>query len=210
MATHGSAKDTIDRSRSLIDEGRVEDAAEILRVAVSDYPEDAEVRLLTSAAVASLDSTEEAKGLTREAAKLAWDDPGRLTWAASQMLTWGEPDEARQLVNRVYEIAPDDFEMTTELTHLTGKLALVYGDEDGAERLLRMSFEAEPGGSGYARTLAVYLTQQSRLIEALEVVQEGLRHRADDADLVHLRGELEGAMGGSPDSSSNGAGTDRD
>jgi Flp pilus assembly protein TadD len=210
MATKGSAKDTIERSRSLLDEGRVEDAAEILRGAVEDFPEDAELRLLTSAAVASLDAEDEAKGLTREAARLAWDDPSRLTWAASQMLTWGEPDDAREWVNRVYEIAPEDFEFTTELTHLTGKLAAVYGDEEGAEKLLTMSFEGEPGGTGYARALAVFHTERGHLDAALEVVREGLRHRPDDPDLLDLRGQLETATGESADSSSNGAGTDPD
>jgi tetratricopeptide (TPR) repeat protein len=196
--TSPHVKEVAARSRELVAADRLGENAELLREAVSRFPDDAELHLLASAAARAVDSHEEAERLTRRGGELAWDDPHRLTWAASQILDQGDVDLAQRWVGRVYELAPDDFEFAAELTHLVGRLALARGREDDAEKALRMAFDLDPDTRAHGRVLADLLEQRGRLDEAVEIRADALRRtlralRAGDANVYDVREALQAA-----------------
>lgn len=194
--TSPHVKEVADRSRELVAADRLGENAELLREAVSRFPDDAELHLLAGAAERAVGSHREGERLTRRAGELAWDDPHRLTWAASQILDAGEVDEAQAWVVRVYELAPDDFEFAAELTHLVGRLALARGREDDAEKALRIAFELDPDTPAHGRRRAELLEQTGRLEEAVEIRADGLRRtvralRAGEASVYDVRDALQ-------------------
>jgi tetratricopeptide (TPR) repeat protein len=196
--TSPHVKEVADRSRELVAADRLDENAELLREAVTRFPDDAELHLLAAAAVGAVGSHAEAGHLTRRAGELAWDDPHRLTWAASQMLDAGDLDEAQAWIRRVYELAPDDFELAADLAHLVGRLALVRGRQDEAEKMLRTAFELDPDTPAHGRLLAELLEQGGRSAEALEIradlLQRTLRAlRVGDANVYDVRDALQGA-----------------
>jgi tetratricopeptide (TPR) repeat protein len=196
--TSPHVKEVAARSRELVAADRLGENAELLREAVSRFPDDAELHLLAASAARAVGSHQEAERLTRRAGELAWDDPHRLTWAASQILDAGDFEEAQAWIGRVYELAPDDFEFAAELTHLVGRLALARGREDDAEKALRLAFELDPDTRAHGRVLAELLEQTGRLEEAVELRADALRRtlralRAGEANVYDVRDALQGA-----------------
>jgi tetratricopeptide (TPR) repeat protein len=196
MSPH--AREVADRSRELVAADRLGENAELLREAVSRFPDDAELHLLAAAAARAVGSDEEAEGLTRRAGRLAWDDPHRLTWAASQILDAGDVEEAQRWAARVYELAPDDFEMAADLTHLVGRLALAQGRAQEGEEMLRTAFELDPDTRAHGRVLAELLEESGRGDEAAEIRADALRRtlralREGEASVYDVRDALQGA-----------------
>jgi tetratricopeptide (TPR) repeat protein len=196
--TSPHVKEVAARSRELVAADRLSENAELLREAVRRHPDDAELHLLAGAAERAVGSHREAERLTRRGGELAWDDPHRLTWAASQLLDAGDADEAQRWIGRVYELAPDEFELTADLVHLVGRLALARGREDDAEKALRMAFDLDPDTKAHGRLLAELLERNGRGEEAVEIRGEALRRtlralRAGEANVYDVREALQGA-----------------
>jgi Flp pilus assembly protein TadD len=191
-------KEVAVRSRELVAADRLDENAELLREAVTRFPDDAELHLLAGAAVRAVESHEEGERLTRRGGELAWDDPHRLTWAASQILDQGDVDQAQAWIARVYELAPDDFDWAADLTHLVGRLALARDREDEAERMFRMAYELDPDTPAHGRLLAELLEQTGRIDEAVQIRGDALRRtlralRAGKANVYDVREALQGA-----------------
>jgi tetratricopeptide (TPR) repeat protein len=203
--TSPHVKEVAARSRELVAADRLGENAELLREAVSRFPDDAELHLMAGAATRAVGSHEEAERLSRRGGELAWDDPHRLTWAASQILDQGNVDEAQRWVGRVYELAPDDFEFAAELTHLVGRLALARGREDDAEKALRMAFELDSDTRAHGRVLAALLQRLGRMDEALEVLERAVRARPDDEQLRDALERLVAGRTGEDSDSRDGA-----
>jgi hypothetical protein len=55
--------------------------------------------------------------------------------AGAAALDAGDVDVAQACIRRVYDLAPDDFDLAADLTHLVGRLALARGREEEAEKL---------------------------------------------------------------------------
>jgi Flp pilus assembly protein TadD len=189
-------EELFEHSRELVAADRLSENAELLREAVGRFADDAVVLLTGAAAVFAVGSEDEARRYVRRAAELAWDDPGRLTWAASLMLNLKEFGEAKNLAVRATEIAPDDFELTGDLSFVMGRVALAFEQDEAAERALRSAFELEPARPGRAELLAGVLERTGRPAEAIEVLANALRHRPDDEALARARDRVLGAFQG--------------
>lgn len=61
--------------------------------------------------------------------------------AGAAALDAGDVDGAQACIRRVYDLAPHDFDLAADLTHLVGRLALARGREDEAEKLFRMELD---------------------------------------------------------------------
>ncbi len=64
---------------------------------------------------------------------------------------------------------------------------MAYGEDEQGEQMLREAFEADPEMVGHGQALAGLLEQRGRHAEALEVIDEGLRHRPGDEALTEMR-----------------------
>jgi SseB protein N-terminal domain len=61
--------------------------------------------------------------------------------AGAAALDAGDVDGAQACIRRVYDVAPDDFDLAADLTHLVGRLALARGRQDDAEKLFRIELD---------------------------------------------------------------------
>ena len=196
--TSPHVKEIAAQSRELVAADQLAENAELLREAVTRFPDDAELHLLAGAATRAVGSLQEAERLTRRGGELAWDDPHRLTWAASQLLDAGDLHGAQRWIGRVYELAPDDFEFAADLIHLVGRLAMARGLDEDAEKALRMAFELDPDTRAHGRVLAELLERSGREEEAVEIRGDALRRtlralRAGEANVYDVRDALQGA-----------------
>jgi tetratricopeptide (TPR) repeat protein len=61
--------------------------------------------------------------------------------AGAAALDAGDIDVAQACIKRVYDLAPRDFDLAADLTHLVGRLALARGREEEAEKLFRIELD---------------------------------------------------------------------
>lgn len=61
--------------------------------------------------------------------------------AGAAALDAGDVDGAQACIRRVYDLAPPDFDLAADLTHLVGRLALARGREEEAEKLFRIELD---------------------------------------------------------------------
>jgi hypothetical protein len=61
--------------------------------------------------------------------------------AGAAALDAGDIDGAQACIRRVYDLAPPDFDLAADLTHLVGRLALARGHEEEAEKLFRIEVD---------------------------------------------------------------------
>jgi tetratricopeptide (TPR) repeat protein len=176
----------IERARELGDQGRDDEAARVLREAVAEHPDNAELRLLLAIELTEAAPEESVRELER-AAELADDDPETLFRVASALRGMGAIKPSAAALRRVTEQTDEHFVFAADMAHLGGLLARDVGDDARAEPLLRAAFEAEPEMRGHGRWLAGLLIDHERYDEALDVVQAALEHRPGDEDLIGLR-----------------------
>jgi Tfp pilus assembly protein PilF len=175
---------------ALQDGGDAEGAEWILRQAERRAPEDPDVQLgLADALLAS--ESPEAHEQIRRAATLAGGDPLRLTRVASHMLFIGDVPATRRLVDEAWRLAGEDLDLIALLEYTTGLVAGAEGDAATAERLLESAFRREPGHPEFGRSLASFHKRHGGEIRAREVVEEALRHRPDDAELLSMRADVQ-------------------
>lgn len=188
----------LERSRALSGADRNLENLALLRDALEEYPGESEVALRAAAAYYG-EENDEAERLVRRAVTLSPEDPAVLLRAASMMLDLGRTDDALALSKEAGNYADHDFPLVFDLAHLGGRIALVCEEHEIAEPLLRVAFDNQPESFGHGRFLAMLLEAQERDEEALEVVEEALRHRPDDRDLELRRIRLRLTLFG-PDS----------
>jgi tetratricopeptide (TPR) repeat protein len=177
----------IARCLALGREGMVKEKEELLRVAIARYPDNADLCLLAAVAIWE---PAESKELLRRAVRLAPDDPGLLTKAAGVMFSFEEFEETREWVERAVSLASDDFPLAGSLVFISGRLAAQAGDDERAERLLRLAFEREREYPMNGRVLADFYASRGHLVEALRVVSEALRDHPDDETLSETRDRI--------------------
>lgn len=172
----------LERSRELARTDRHPENLALLREVIEKYPDEPEVALRAAAAYYGEDN-DETERLTRHAVTLSPEDPTVLTRAASMMLELGRTDEALELSGQARNYADQDFPLLADLVHIVGRAALVRGEYEKAEPPLRVAFDNQPESFGHGQFLAMVLESQGRYEEALEVVEESLRHWPDDPKL---------------------------
>jgi len=185
----GALDQTLERSDALTRAGRHDEHLELMREAVRRFPDQDEV-LIRAAAAHVMEAPEEAARLAVRAVTLAPGDPAMLTRAASVAFALERYEQATAWVKDATARADGDFPLAFDLIHLGGKLAIVRGDDEHAEQLLRAAFEQEPETPGHAEVLAGLLEERGRPREALAVIDEADSRRSSSARLDTLRTRL--------------------
>ncbi|MGN6664281.1 MAG: HEAT repeat domain-containing protein [Solirubrobacterales bacterium] len=159
---------------------------EFLQRAVCEFPEDPQIRLLYAAALLEFRPNDVGREAVK-AVELGIDDPGSLVRAACLLGFAGQWDEARSCVARANELAEPGFALKAGLDNLNGILAAQDHEFDRAEELLRSATEEDPLN---AYDLAKFLAWRDREPEALEVIDEALKHVKNRFSLEYLRGKI--------------------
>lgn len=182
-------EELIKRSSALGLEGLEKDQEKLLRDALARFPDSPSIHRHLAGIVFQRD-LEEAKLLLRRAVELAPSDPWNLTLCGSLMFDLDEKDEAKECALRAERLADDEFGGWSVLSHLMGRIASFKGQTELAEKALRFAFEEDPTTPGYGRELAALYYNTERFNEALETVDDALRHKPDDEALRNLRLEI--------------------
>lgn len=90
-----------------------------------------------------------------------------LIWKAQALLAMGYPDRALPPASRSWELDP-----SPHACHLQSNALEALGDLDGSEKLLRMGWRLFPEAVHLPVQLAVVLSDQGRLPEALDILDE--------------------------------------
>lgn len=175
----------VHESQRLVGEGRYEDNRELLQRTLRDDPDEVEIVLRTGLARAT-ESPAEAARLARQAAQLEPEDPSTLMRASSLLLALEQLDEARALCARAMAAVEEGFGPVVALYHLAGRIAVLDGNLEVAEQLLRPPFEEQPDVAGYGEELAFLLESQERWDEALEVAERTLEQFPGDPEMRAL------------------------
>lgn len=94
-------------------------------------------------------------------------------------------------MRRAARLAPDDFEYSVDLIHLTRPLAAESGHDAVAEEYLALAFEADPAALGHAEALAEWYASHGQRGAASRVLAVAAEYRPGDPRLGELRACLE-------------------
>jgi tetratricopeptide (TPR) repeat protein len=148
--------------------------------------------LLRQAADAFEADPAEARRLVLTAAEEAGDDPNQLTRCVGLLVHLGDYRLAKRYADHVGALEPDGrFALAGSLMHAVGRLALVAGNDEMAERALRLAFERDPEVAGHGRILAAFFAERGRRDEALRVIAQAQEHLPNHPPLTEVRQELE-------------------
>lgn len=164
------------------------EAFEFLRRAVWEFPEDPQIRL-HYASILLVFRPDDVGQEAAKAVELGCDDPGSLVRAAGLLKFAGQWDDVRSCVARANELAEPDFVLKAGLDNLNGILAAMDHEFDRAEKLFRSATEEEQIN---AIDLAKFLAWRNRDAEALEVIDEALKHVGYKFSLERLRSKIAG------------------
>ena len=90
--------------------------------------------------------------------------------AGAAALDAGDVDGAQACIRRVYDLAPPDFKLAADLTHLVGRLALARGREEEAEKLFRIELELR--ADELRRTLRAVRAGDASVYDVREALQD--------------------------------------
>ena len=119
---------------------------------------------------------------TRQSAPPA--DPG--VRHAALLIKQDNMEEAERLLRSHLSRFPRD----TAAMRLMAHIALKCGFPENAETILRRTLEYEPGSAENILALAATLRRRSRLQEALDTIEAGLRDNRDHVGLLTVQGSL--------------------
>jgi tetratricopeptide (TPR) repeat protein len=176
----------IERSDELIQAHRFDEAISLLRKGVKRFPDDPYVMLRLAHITTESD---EAKALVRRVGPSVSDDAPRLTVCATIMFHHNELVEASEYVARAVAVDPS-FRTDPGLLHVAGRIAAVREENERAEDMLRAAYLADPEATHHGAAFGEILAIRGKYDEALEVIDESLKHFASDEWLLRLRGEI--------------------
>jgi tetratricopeptide (TPR) repeat protein len=95
----------------------------------------------------------------------------------------GDIEGAQACIRRVYDLAPPDFDLAADLTHLVGRLALARGREEEAEKLFRMELDLRADELRHAlRSVRSGQANVYDVNEALEAAEVCVPHTGAERD----------------------------
>lgn len=179
----------LSQGRKLLIAGKQQEALDFLEQAVRRFPKDPEIRVLYATVLLAFRPEEVGAEATR-AAELGSDNPGVLVMAGQRLLFAGDLETARSCAVRASELVEPGFLHMSSLFNLTGLIAASDGDNDLAEEKLRAAVKGEPSNESFVKNAAVFLAEKGRLSEAVEVLDEGLKHAESKDALESMRAQM--------------------
>lgn len=178
--------EAIERASRLFGARDSQDAFEFLERAIQEFPDDPRLRVLYASILVGFRMDDVGKEAAK-AAELGSDDPGVLVRAGSLLLFARQWDALRSCVARANEIVEPGFVLRSGLDNLNGILAGKDREFERAEELLRSATEQD---QMHAIDFAKFLGWRKRDAEALEVIDEALKHARYKFSLERLRTEI--------------------
>ncbi len=172
-------------AQSLLRLGRPEEAQAELDL-IPETVSDADVLFARARLSLSWGETEEARAFLIRAAEAAPHHPEILGTLLSIDRGTQRSAETKALVDAALAARPED----SELARLSGAMALIDRDLDGAERGLRRAIELDPNNMAAYRQLASLYQVTGRLDETLVIYKQALEQQPDNAQLHHFVGVL--------------------
>jgi tetratricopeptide (TPR) repeat protein len=178
----------VERSKSLFAAGRYEDNLALMTKARDAHPDSPEIQLEFALAVADFDPE---KGLeeVQRVLRLRPLDPLIELGCGFLLLNLGNPQGARDCVNKIRASTPDDWPWNMDLLHLGGRIALAAGNRELAEPLLAGAFEGEPENPDNGLFLARLYRDGGDEQRARRVAEEALRYSPDNRRLLEFADE---------------------
>jgi len=162
------------------------EALKFFEKAIQEFPDDPEIRVSYASILLDFRPEDVAAEAAR-AVELAQDDPATLVRAGHLLVHRGDRETARACAARANEVAQPDFVLMSGLVHLEGVVAALDGEDDLAEEKLRSATASDPDNEPWAGQLAVFLAERGRLEDAVEVLDEALKHVEHKARLEKMR-----------------------
>jgi hypothetical protein len=178
--------DTIEHAHRLFKARDEQDAFDFVTKAVQEFPKDPQLRVLYASILVRFRMDDVGKEAAK-AAELGSDDPRVLIRAGSLLLFARRWDDLRSCVARANEIVEPGFVLKSGLDNLNGILAAKDHEFERAEKLLRSATEDD---QMHAIDLAKFLGWRKRDAEALEVIDEALKHARYKFSLERLRTQI--------------------
>jgi Flp pilus assembly protein TadD len=175
-----------ERAKELLLAKNKQEALEFLEQAVQEFPIDAEIRLRYATILLAF-RPDDVAAEAAKAAELGFDDPRILVGAGHRLLFGGDIEAARSCAERAAELAQPGFVLMPSLASLKGLVAALSGEYDDAEKELRLAIDGDPTHASFAGDLAVFLAEHGRLNEAVEVLDEALKHAKEKDKLEQMR-----------------------
>lgn len=139
----------IDRARRLVEEGRQEEALELIRAEAEIAPRDLRPRLFESWLLLATDRPEEALRTAQDLIALHPDDPNALHQRGATLLALDRQEEAEADFRRALELAPGHVPTLNDLA----VLLTVRGERAEARALLERVLAIRPGDPQATETL---------------------------------------------------------
>jgi SseB protein N-terminal domain len=103
--------------------------------------------------------------------------------AGEAALDAGDVDGAQACIRRVYDLAPHDFDLAADLTHLVGRLALARGRDEEAEKLFGIERELRADELRHAlRAVRAGQVNVYDVVAALHGAEVWIPHDGADGD----------------------------
>ena len=202
-ARRRSAADAVRRAEKLLAQGKARQYLAFTERAVSDFPNDAAVRLEHATALARYspaDAISEARRVSDLEAEEELTRTALLLRAARLTIDLGAADVAQALADSAVEGTRAHVMLANELAALNGRIATAKGDLTVAEAELRSAHSADPIHSVYALELAEFLLTRHRPDDALDVIartlatpqRDGLKEMQAGQQLERLQTQIRG------------------